>query len=240
MRRWVLITRHHLEAHPLGQALQARGIDLVGYPVLHEVPAADENGWQRAAACRARITSLLFTSPRAPRHFRQAAKWASLWPVLALLPTDAVGRATAHACHEIGLYVRHVGDSTGVTLVGEFAGGWRPGDVVLHPTGRHHRKETHEALAAAGADVLPVVVYDMEESPPETLPRLPDTPPVAVLLTSPRAAAVYLRRAPPWVCEAPHFALGATTAEAAARLGLVSRILAHPDPLLLMEELCLT
>lgn len=240
MRRWVLITRHHREARPLGAALAARAIDLVGYPVLREVHAADENGWQRAAACRARMISLLFTSPRAPRHFRQAAEAASLWCALASLPADAVGPATAHACREVGLHVRHVGDSSGATLAGEVAAGLHPGDVVLHPTGRHHRKDAHEVLATRGAEVLPVVVYDMQESAPDTLPALPDTTPLAVLLTSPRAAAAYLRGAPPWVRAAPHFALGATTGDAAARLGLESRILPHPDPLLLMEELCLT
>ncbi len=240
MRRWVLITRARHEAQALAEALEARREELVGYPVLHEVPADDDGGWHTVRRCLPRLAALFLTSPRAPRHFREISEQRALWPELGSLPADAVGAATAAACREIGLKVRIVGAAGAVSLAGEVVRGLRPGEVVLHPTGRHHREEANAVFAAAGATVLPLVVYDMEECEPHLLPELPETPPAAVLLTSPRAAAAYLRGAPPRVRAAPHFALGATTAEAAARLGLESRILPHPDPLLLVEELCQT
>ncbi len=240
MTRWVLITRPREEAQPLAEALAASQIDLVGYPVLNEVAADDDQAWEEIAQRRRRLATLFVTSPRAPRHFRSAAEQRGLWPELGLLPADAVGAATAEACRQVGLTVRRAGTAGGLALAAEVAGGLRPGDVVVHPTGRHHREEAYPVLAAAGAEVVPVVVYAMEEGAPDALPLLPEAPPIAVLLTSPRAAAAYARGAPRHVLSAPHFALGATTAEAATRLGLSSRMLPHPDPLLLVEELCRT
>lgn len=238
MSRWVLITRPQEEARPLAEALAATGIDLVGYPVLKEVAADDDQAWEEIAQLRRRLAALFVTSPRAPRQFRSAAEQRGLWPELASLPADAVGTATAEACRQVGLTVRRVGGTGGLALAGEVAKSLHPGDVVLHPTGRHHREEAYTVLAAAGAEVVPVVVYAMEEGAPDALPLLPETPPLAVLLTSPRAAAAYARGAPRHVLAAPHFALGETTAEAATRLGLSSQMLLHPDPLLLVEELC--
>jgi uroporphyrinogen-III synthase len=240
MNRWVLITRPQEEARPLAEALAASEIHLVAYPVLREVAVDDQQAWDHVVQHRQRIAALFVTSPRAPRHFRRAGQQLGVWSALAAVPADAVGGTTAAACREIGLKVRHEGAAGAVALAAEVAKCLRPGDVVLHPSGCHHREEAYTVFAAAGAEVLPVAVYDMEESAPELLPALPATPPLAVLLTSPRAAAAYARGAPSHFRSAPHFALGGTTAEAAARLGIVTRMLPHPDPLLLMEELCPT
>ncbi len=240
MSRWVLITRPLKEAQPLAEALAAKGIALVGYQLLREVAADDHQAWEYIRQHRQRIAALFVTSPRAPRHLRRAGQQLGLWSELASLPTDAVGAATAAACRHIGLAVRHVGAAGAQALAAEVAKSLHPGDMVLHPSGCHHREEAYAVLAAGGAEVVPIVVYDMEECAPGSLPALPPTPPLAVLLTSPRAAAAYVRGAPNHLRSAPHFALGATTAEAASRLGLASRMLAHPDPLLLVEELCPT
>lgn len=240
MRGWVLATRHREELAGLADALAVHGLGVVAYPVLREVAADDEVGWRRVRHRVDDIVALFVTSPRAPRHFAGQARRRRLWSHLGSLPAAAVGAATALACRQNKIQVRHVGPDGGVALAESLAPDLRPGEAVLHPTSRHRREEAYPMLAAAGAEVLSLVVYDIEESDGESLPVLPEGLPAAVILTSPRAAAAYRRAVPPRLLGAPHFALGSTTADAAARLGLAPRILPRPDPLLLVEELCQT
>ncbi|MEP0773098.1 MAG: uroporphyrinogen-III synthase [Acidobacteriota bacterium] len=238
MRGWVLVTRPAHELQALAGALADHGMEVVPYPVLQEVAAEDEPGWRRVSDSLARIAALFVTSPRAPRHLAEQAQRRGLWPALAPLPTAAVGAATARACRQWGLHVEREGNTGGEALAREMVGNLHSGQAVLHPTGRHHREEAYNVFAAAGVDVCTVEVYDMLESEADALPPLPEAAPAAVLLTSPRAAEAYLRAAPPQLRRAPHFALGPTTATAAASLGVSPRTLSRPDPLLLVEELC--
>lgn len=238
MRGWVLVTRPGHELQALAGALADHGMEVVPYPVLQEVAADDEPGWQQVCRHLGRVAALFVTSPRAPRHLTEQAQLRGLWPALAPLPTAAVGAATARACRHWGLQVEHEGSAGGESLATEMVAKLHSGQAVLHPTGRHHREEAHTVFAAAGVDVCTVEVYEMRESEADTLPTLPEAAPAAVLLTSPRAAEAYLRAAPPQLRRAPHFALGPTTATAAASLGLSPRTLSRPDPLLLVEELC--
>lgn len=238
MRGWVLVTRPAHELQALAGALADHGMEVVPFPVLQDVAVEDEPGWQRVSDDVARIAVLVVTSPRAPRHFVGQAQQRGLWPALAPLPTAAVGAATARACRQWGLHVEREGSAGGGALAREMVANLHSGQTVLHPTGRHHREEAYAAFAAAGIEVLTVEVYDMRERETGTLPHLPEAAPAAVLLTSPRAAEAYLRAVPPQVLRAPHFALGPTTAAAAASLGLSPRTLSRPDPLLLVEELC--
>lgn len=238
MNNWVLITRPREEVVPLADALAARGTTLVPYPVLRETTAVDDEGWEQVRHCSSQLSLLFVTSARAPRQLRPQAEARQLWPRLASLPTAAVGVATAAACREVGLIASHVGEQGAVALAETLAGTLHKDDVVLHPTARHHREEAYAILASRGSRVIPLAVYEMIEVEEDRLPLLPGHPPAAVLLTSPRAAAAYLRHAPPHLLSAQHFALGATTARAASQLGLACRALSHPNPLLLLEELC--
>ncbi len=238
MRGWVLVTRPGHELETLAGALADHGMEVVPFPVLQEVAVEDEPAWQRMRDQLGRIAALFVTSPRAPRHLTVQAQRRGVWPALALLPTAAVGVATARACRQWGLHVEREGGAGGEALAKEMAAALHPGQSVLHPTGRHHREEAYTVFAAARIDVCTVEVYEMRESEADTLPTLPDGAPAAVLLTSPRAAEAYLRAVSSQVLHAPHYALGPTTAAAAASLGLSPRTLARPDPLLLVEELC--
>lgn len=240
MSGWVLVTRPGHELENLAGALADHGMEVVPFPVLQEVAVEDGPGWQRVRDHLGRVAALFVTSPRAPRYLVEQAQRQGLWPALAPLPTAAVGAATARACRQWGLHVEREGGAGGEALAREMAAKLHPGQTVLHPTGRHHREEAYAVFAAAGIKAIAVEVYDMRESGADTLPVLPRTAPLAVLLTSPRAATAYLRAAPPLLLGAPHFALGPTTAAAAAALGLSPRTLSRPDPLLLVEELCKT
>ncbi|MFH1175844.1 MAG: hypothetical protein V1750_00440, partial [Acidobacteriota bacterium] len=86
----------------------------------------------------------------------------------------------------------------------------------------------------------PLAVYAMEETSSEALVSLPQEPPAAVLLTSPRAAAAYLRACGRRYAAAPHFAMGGTTEAAARELGINAPALAAPRVEYLLEEKCLS
>jgi uroporphyrinogen-III synthase len=61
-----------------------------------------------------------------------------------------------------------------------------------------------------------------------------------VVLTSPRAARLYLEAAGGQPLPLPHWALGETTRDAAAALGIDCRVPASPTMESLAEELCRT
>ncbi len=90
---------------------------------------------------------------------------------------------------------------------------------------------------AAGHTVRPVVVYRMVPTPPRELPPLGPSL-EAVVLTSPRAASLYLEGVGGRPLPCRHFALGTTTQQAAAGLGIECRIPNEPTMESLAEELC--
>ena len=94
-----------------------------------------------------------------------------------------------------------------------------------------------EALAEAGHPVHPVVVYSMRATPPRELPPLgPNLE--AVILTSPRAARLYLDAVGGKPLPLQHWALGPTTRDAAGGLGIECAIPSEPTMYSLAEELC--
>lgn len=238
MKGWVLVTRPEEEVVALSAALATAGFELVPFPVLREEPVFDPEGWERVRARLDTLALLFFTSARAPRRFRDTSQSQRLWSRLAALPAAAVGPATAAACRLAGLSPVHVGTGGGEELATQVARELAQGAVVLHPTSPQHRQESYVTFAAADVELLPLFVYRMVEAERDALPPLPPSLPAAVLLTSPRAAVAWARLASREVLAAPHFALGTTTAEAAASVGAQTRILPRPDPLLLVEELC--
>jgi len=80
-------------------------------------------------------------------------------------------------------------------------------------------------------------VYAVEPVPVSELPQLPDGPPAAVVLSSPRATEGYVAALGTRFAAAPHVAFGAATA---ADLGLDAVTVAGPDLAALVEEICQT
>jgi uroporphyrinogen-III synthase len=231
---WILATRPDEELAPLRSALAAKGFRVVGYPVLREEPPCAPAGDIESVVAQSAFVA--FTSRRAPAALRRVT--AALWPALLRLPAATVGAATAAAARREGFRVEIVGDSGGGALAVMLAARLAPGSTVLHPCGRDHREELSLALARSGIRVHTIVVYAMDEAGTENLPALPEEPPRAVLLTSPRAARAYLRASGGRFAAVPHLALGATTAAAAVESGVAARSLPRRTSEAILEELC--
>jgi uroporphyrinogen-III synthase len=234
-RRWVLATRAAEELGVLADALGKRGVEVLPLVVTREVPVDDAAGRARVDAALGAVRFVAFTSKRAPRALRRAAP--DLIPELATKPAAAVGPATADAARRDGFDVQLVGDGGGEALASALAPRLRPGDAVLHPCGRERRDEFAAALERAGARVVPFVVYAMDEVPANEAPPLPEEPPSAVVLTSPRAVRAYVARCGARWAEVPHIAIGATTAAAAAAAGVRAVAAPHPTTESIVEEL---
>ena len=103
--------------------------------------------------------------------------------------------------------------------------------------GRDRRPELPRALTGAGHEVLPIVVYRMDPTPPRELPPLGPSL-EAVVLTSPRAAQLYLDGVGGLPLPCAHWALGPTTRAAAAAIGIDCLVPREPTLESLAEELC--
>jgi uroporphyrinogen-III synthase len=132
-----------------------------------------------------------------------------------------------------------VGPGTGLGLAEQLREGWTEPSLVVFPCGVHRRDELpRRPSPRAGHRVLPVEVYRMRRTPPRELPSA--GPADLVVLTSPRAARLYLEAMGGLPLPIPHWALGPTTRDAAAALGIECRIPPVPDIHSLAEELCRT
>ncbi len=240
MRRTVLITRSRDDAAELAALLEPCGIEVKPYPVLRLATVTGDRGWRAVKRLLARPQDgerwLLFASPRAPERLAAQAGDHGAEALLAW-PAAAVGRATAQAAEAAGFPVALTGPGTGAGLARELNARLEaPADLVF-ACGHHQRPELPRALEAAGHRVHPVVLYRMDPTPPRELPPLGPRVDV-VVLTSPRAARYYLEALGGMPLTCPHWALGPTTRDAAAAMGIGCRIPPRPDMESLAEELC--
>jgi uroporphyrinogen-III synthase len=239
MTRFALVTRHPAECAELRGLLSPHGWSVRPYPVLRVEDVNDDTGWaaaQRLVAERGRAVWLALTSPRAPnRLVRQSAR-RGVESILEL-PIAAVGPGTARSAERAGLRVELVGPGTGAQLAERMVPHLEPGSPVILVCGRDRRPELPEALEGADHPVQPLVVYAMVPTPPRELPPLGEGL-AAVVLTSPRAARLYLEGIGGRPLPIPHWALGPTTQDAASALGIDCRIPSRPDLESLVEELC--
>lgn len=235
----VVITRQPADCVELGQRLARCGLTLQPYPVLRVEDVIDDPGWRAVderAADGADDLWLAMASPRAPHRFADQCRSRGAGSLLAL-PLAVIGPGTADAAAGAGLEPALVGPGTGDGLASALAARFERPTTVVYVCGRHRRPELPDALAAAGHAVLPVVVYQMRATPPADLP-VPEPTPEAVVVTSPRSAALYLDGVGGRPLPCPHWALGPTTRDAAAALGLDCRIPPEPTLESLVEELC--
>lgn len=239
MSRFVLITRHPADCGELQALLDGSDLKLRPYPVLRLEDVEDDRGFADAAAAVPPSDSpawLVFASPRAPQRFVSACRRRGAEHLLDL-PIAVVGSGTARAVAEAGLEACLVGPGTGLGLAEMMIEELAPGAPVVFACGRDRRPELPNRLAAAGHTVIPVVVYRMEPTPPRELPPLGPSL-EAVVLTSPRAASLYLEGVGGRPLPCPHLAFGPTTRDAAAALGIDCRAPAEPSLESLAEELC--
>ncbi|MCP4901572.1 MAG: uroporphyrinogen-III synthase [bacterium] len=243
MTRKVLITRHPADCRELQELVRPCDVTLRAYPVLRLEDIDDRAGWNviRTATAESQVpvaSWLVFASPRAPHRFVKAARSHKL-PRLLDLPTAAVGESTATSIREAGLTVELEGPGTGAGLAGVLLQRLAPSSTIVLACGHDRRRELPELLEAEGHTVLPVVVYRMRPTPPRELPPLGDRLD-SVVLTSPRAAQLYLDGVGGLPLPCQHWALGPTTRDAAVALGIDCRIPQQPTLRSLAEELCRT
>jgi uroporphyrinogen-III synthase len=239
MTRYVLITRHPADCAELQGFLDPCGLTLRPYPVLRLEDVNDDAGWhelEERAADTQPPTWLVMASPRAPHRFASACRDHGAEHLLEL-PTAVVGTATARAAEEAGLKVGLVGPGDGQGLARELVERLEGPTTIVFACGRDRRPELPRILGEGGHLVLPVVVYRMDPTPPRELPPLGPSLD-AVVLTSPRAATFYLEGVGGRPLPCPHWALGPTTRQAAAALGIDCRIPLEPTMKSLAEELC--
>jgi uroporphyrinogen-III synthase len=239
VKRFVLITRHPSDCVELQGLLAPTGLTVRPYPVLRLEDVDDEPGWQAVSHALPKIGTeswLVLASPRAPGRFVVGCRERGLERLLDL-PAAAVGQSTARAAEAAGLKVDLVGPGHGAGLGEALAGTMQPESLAVFACGKERRAELPRILEEAGHSVVPVVVYRMVPTPPRELPPLGPSL-EAVVLTSPRAAALYLEGVGGRPLPCPHFALGTTTQEAAAGLGIECSIPHEPTMESLAEELC--
>jgi uroporphyrinogen-III synthase len=237
--RWVLVTRAPADCVELQERFTGTDLRVRPYPVLRIEDVSDDHGWQRAAdIARSPGAWLVLASPRAPERLRRLAEARGMEHVLEL-PVAAVGSGTAQAAEAAGFTPTVVGPGTGAGLATILADRMDDGAPAIFACGHDRRPEMPRALESAGHQVHPLVVYRMRETPSRELPPLGPSL-EAVVLTSPRSATLYLAGVGGRPLPCTHWALGPTTRDAAAALGIECRIPARPDLESLAEELCHT
>jgi len=237
--RFVLITRHPSDCAELQGLLNPCGITLRPYPVLRLEDSIDDKGWRDVALRVADLDEapwIVLASPRAPQRFVAACAERGIEMLLSC-PAAAVGTSTARAAEETGLDVELVGPGTGEGLARQLVEHLDRPATVIFACGHDRRPELPQILTKAGHTVLPVEVYRMVATPHRELPPLGPSLD-AVVLTSPRAAGLYLDGVGGLPLPCPHWALGPTTGAAAAALGIECLTPHKPTMKSLAEELC--
>jgi len=235
--RFVLITRHPADCVELQELITPCGLTLRPYPVLRLEEVVDDAGWDAVARSRPRTGPwIVLASPRAPQRFVRGCRERGL-EYLLKLPAAAVGSSTAASAEKVGLHVQLIGPGNGIGLARELIEVLKPQSLLIFACGRERRKELPQLLEEKGHTVIPLEVYRMVATPPRELPPLGPSL-EAVVLTSPRSAGLYLEGVGGQPLPCPHFALGATTRQAAAGLGIECRIPEEPTMKSLAEVLC--
>lgn len=239
MSRFVLITRHPGDCTELQALLKPAGITVRPYPVLRLEDVSNEQGWRGVIADQTPGDGdnwLVLASPRAPRRFVEGCRRHGAEHLLAW-PAAAVGPSTAKAATEAGLNLSLTGPGTGQGLARDLIAKLATPTSIIFACGEEHRPELPKILTDAGHVVAELVVYRMKPTPPRELPPLGPSL-EAVVLTSPRSAALYLEGVGGLALPCQHWALGPTTQQAAAGLGIECLIPNEPTMESLAEELC--
>lgn len=236
MSRFVLITRHPADCAELQDHLSPCGITLRPYPVLRLEDVDDDAGWAAILGGDEPPDWIVMASPRAPSRFVEQCLERGGHRLLTI-PVAVIGQGTAEAAETAKLEPAVIGPGTGIGLAADLDGRLDRPARIVYACGQHRRPELPDALAAAGHAVLPVVVYRMVATPPRELPPLGPSL-EAVVVTSPRAARLYLQGVGgrPLPCE--HWALGPTTRDAAESMGIECRTPVEPSIESLAEALC--
>lgn len=234
----VLVTRTPHDCRELDALLEGSGVRTRPFPVLRVEEHTDRSGWRRVSRHLPELLHegawLLLTSPRAPRFFVEQVTERKTAPLLTL-ETASVGPTTTCAAERAGLSVTLEGGGDAASLADALVERWQHPTTAILAGGVHLRAELPRGLEQAGHTVLKLKVYAMRATPPRELP--PIGPSHAVVVTSPRAAQYYIEAVGGLPLPVPHWALGPTTRDAAAALGITCAIPEEPTMESLSESL---
>ncbi|WMS41548.1 uroporphyrinogen-III synthase [Acuticoccus sp. MNP-M23] len=214
----VAVTRPEPQASETAQRLRARGDTVVKAPLMEAVA---HDGFGTADG----IGTLALTS-------RTAARLLAGAPSFHHLPVLCVGDATRREALAAGATRVTSVDGDVDDLLGALLGG--TAEPIVHLSGADQRGDLTGKLTAAGLRAERRVIYAMR--PVSALPAC-NEPLDAVLLYSPRTAAIYARLAtlPPWR-SAPCVALSAAVSDALPEPGAAA-IAKAPTEAALLEAL---
>lgn len=236
MSRFVLVTRHPADCVELQVMVETAGITIRPYPVFRLEEVDDDAGWTTVLDAEKPPSWVLMASPRAPERLVHRCRERNAEHLLEL-PVAVIGEGTAEACVQAGLPLEIVGPGTGLGLAKILNARWAEPTTVLFACGHHRRPELPNALTAAGHTVDSVVLYRMQPTPQRELPPLGPSLD-AVVVTSPRAARLYLEGVGGHPLPCTHWALGPTTRDAARGMGIECLIPRKPSIESLAESLC--
>lgn len=209
------------DCRELQSLLDGSNIKLRSFPVLRLIEHKDARGWSKVSKVLQGPSNpppwLVLTSPRAPQFLCEQARDMQLESLLTL-KTAAIGPATSKAAEAAGFKTQVVGPGSGTDLARELEKLWPPNTTAILAAGVHARPEVPTVLKAAGHRVLKLKVYEMRATPVRELP--PVGPADGIVLTSPRAAELYLEAVGGLPLPLVHWALGTTTQNAANWLGI--------------------
>jgi uroporphyrinogen-III synthase len=166
----VIITRPLDQGTATAAAVaQAGGVPAV-LPMIRILPAADTAACDEALAALDRFEGVVFASANAVHAFFERVRSVGIDPaVWHRVATYAVGPGTARALEREGVTAVAVPmASTGAALGALLGTGDVQGKRFFLPRGDRGREEIADALAAAGAAVVPVVVYHTAGPDPAT------------------------------------------------------------------------
>lgn len=224
----IWVTRARTQATELAELLRAEGATVVELPTIEIVPPEDTSPIDAAVKTLEHFDWILFTSVNAVHFFLRHVQ--SEIDVLRRKKIGAVGAATAAALEHEGLEVAlrpnvFDGQALADALV---ATGPVRGRKFLLPRAEHANEALPQSLRDLGAEVKTIVVY-RTVAPASLTDKLRETlqvaPPDVLTFTSASTVDNFVKSIPPeWSREALDAvavaAVGPTTAQAAAELGL--------------------
>jgi len=185
----ILVTRAADQAAPMSRRLRELGARVLALPTIATRAHFDPAAWERFEACTAERRWLVFTSENGVRHFSQQHRDRGLdVRGLAAFRVAAVGSGTAEALRALSLLPDFVpGQATGSDLAKELAAHTDlRGAAVVRVRGNLASATPDAALAAAGAELIPMTVYETVHVvwPPGLKEMLAAAPPDAAIFTS--------------------------------------------------------
>ncbi len=217
----VLVTRERDASRAFARLLEVAGARPVVCPAI-EIVFLNRAEFDAALQTLASFDWLVLTSANAVRALADRFRTLELdlKQVLSSVPIAVVGRATGAAVTGLGGKPAVVADPAhAANLAGRLEAQGLAGARVLFPASRIARPELSGRLAAAGAEVVQLAVYDTVapaglQAPP------PDAVDVATF-TSPSTIKNFVHVAgTSWFAEVPVICIGPTTAAAAREAGI--------------------